>query len=331
MRGAYVAKPDAAAESPDVPDGWDEDWPFGDYDGGVGGGGGFYPFPPGYEPNYSLSITADESTTVEDPTASAVAAIVDDGAYKTLEPASLSVTWTATLNGVALQLMQDGIGDFADSVTTTISEAEDYWCSEVDFVFALSEGDDGKTITLLASGTDPDGEACNDDAEIEVELVLPVSVSASVTITDYDIEPACSPKIYLKVERLPSHSTRRDWPQMGCHYFSELGGDSWWSDDTTYDTLAEFTCTAQHGGTKSVTAEAAALVADSSYWLTYYATSGGNATISVTFSISVTMSNGTVYSASEEYTIIPYGYAKGGYVSLSTASGMVYLFGVRMT
>jgi len=168
MTGAYVAKPDAAVEPPDVPPGWDEDWSFPG------------PNPPGYTPVYSLNLSASESIGYGG-TASITISLRDHVTYATIEPSGCSITWTATIDGESVNLRFSGDPDYASSISSSYSDIGDYWGAEPEIEFELTEDDVGKTITLQGAST-VSGSALTNTDTIEIRTYrYAVTVTAQLT------------------------------------------------------------------------------------------------------------------------------------------------------
>ena len=179
MPGAYTAKPDAAVEPPDVPDGWDVDWPFGD-----DGEGGWYPYPPGYTPAFSLNLSATESISY-DGAATAMATLRDHVTYGTIEPAGCQITWTATISGEAVNLRFSGDEDYESSLSLDYSEVGDYWGAVPDIEFELTGDNDGDVITLKAAST-VSGAAVSTTAEVSIATVVTLEIPFVYSIDNED-------------------------------------------------------------------------------------------------------------------------------------------------
>lgn len=152
MAGAYVAKPDTV--SPGTPDGWNPSWPF----PGVS--------PPGYEPEYSLRLTAPSSVAIG-AEASVAAVLYDHDAFRTNEPDESALAWSATIDGEALRL-RIGAGDYGESAISDYIENEShFWGATPAIVFELLPEHAGKTIVLTATSV-VDGESLSETANIAV-------------------------------------------------------------------------------------------------------------------------------------------------------------------
>lgn len=105
MSGAYVAKPDAVIV-PDVPPGWNIDWPFPG------------PSPPGYTPVYSFPLDAQAAVVPGVSVVDVTLRALDQGEYGTVEPSG-DITWSAEWQdtGAVVPIRFAGIGDFASEVT----------------------------------------------------------------------------------------------------------------------------------------------------------------------------------------------------------------------
>jgi len=227
MGGAYTAKPEAVASPPDVPEGWDIDWPFPG------------PSPPGYEPEYSLGVTASASVPVGG-AAAGVATLYDHDIYKTPEPEESSLLWTATLEGAPLGLRLAGGGTYASSVTTGYAETEEeFWGSGTTFEFDTTEDDEGKTIVLCSASIVFDDVPVTGVANILISSAIDNAVF-TVTLTPGDIPwddeaPFDAISCYLTV--LVSGKTATGlWPDVSgppfdLDDFLPLAGGKWaWVD-----------------------------------------------------------------------------------------------------
>jgi hypothetical protein len=144
MAGAYTAKA-AVVSSPDVPPGWKNNWP---RPGDPALGGNAAPFPPGYTTDYSIVTTATANIAPTG-TASCTSSVRDRTTYATNEPSA--ITWTATINGEAIDLKFDG-GEFASSISENPVWGT-YWGTTPDIIFDLDDDNDGDTVILRASCT----------------------------------------------------------------------------------------------------------------------------------------------------------------------------------
>lgn len=144
MGGAYVAKPDAVPPVPSCPVDWDSDWEYpGDW--GV--------YPPGYEPEFSLDLTAPSSTSVGSMVAVSVT-LFDHESYETAEPPDESVlTWSATVDGEARLVRFEGVGDYAASVSQDYSEVDSFWLGVASLDVQLTDDDAGKTLVVRVAST----------------------------------------------------------------------------------------------------------------------------------------------------------------------------------
>ena len=138
MAGAYTAKPEAD-DTPDVPDGWDVDWPF------PGA------FPPGYSPVYSIGITGGDY--IDGPFDASVT-LYDHVTYATREPAAYVIVWTASIGGDTVQLRFAGDPSYTGSVSSNyIAMGGDFWGATPSLEFETTEDDCGETLTLTATST----------------------------------------------------------------------------------------------------------------------------------------------------------------------------------
>lgn len=156
MTGAYVAKPEADATPPDVPDGWNPDWP---HPG---------PDPPGYTPEYSLSVTVPEIINF-DGYGAVTLNLLDHVAYATDEPGSGVIAWSATIDDEPVNIRFSGGSEYASSIESPYSDIGDYWGAEPAIEFELTEGNRGDTVVLTAQST-VEGQAISDSGELAVNV-----------------------------------------------------------------------------------------------------------------------------------------------------------------
>ncbi len=156
MGGAYVAKP-AVPTEPDVPPGWDPDW---DFPG---------PNPPGYEPEYSLNLSAQSQmipgVTVDDISLF----LADHDTYETREPQSHMI-WSAIFgdSGDIVQMKLLGGGAYQDSVDASYILGDVFYESNPDFDFDVSASDIGRIVILNVNSTPFENHQVESAAEITV-------------------------------------------------------------------------------------------------------------------------------------------------------------------
>lgn len=155
MSGAYVAKP-ADAVSYDIPPGWDFDWVFPG------------PHPPGYEPEYTLSLSAPATMVPGTSVGNITSILKDTVEYVTNEP-DAQLFWSAVLsNPGAIGLKFSGGDDYLGSVGQDYSGVGDFWGGEPTFEFDVGLSDVGKTITLTVVSTPFEGHPVSATADITV-------------------------------------------------------------------------------------------------------------------------------------------------------------------
>lgn len=268
-----------------------------------------------YDPVFSLSMSADSPIDWDE--TSAVEVILEDhGSSWTTEPVGYELTFTATVNG----------RECMDSLTVDYSAVGDSWGHADDFTFDLTEDDAEKTITLSVEGT-VWGDEVSDSVDIEINAAAyPESFVANVVLNSSEINAASLMKVRLKITRTPT--TIRDWPQFGA---TEYGAPppTWWSA-VVDDDISEITSTAEASESGARIDAFGDFEDDYTYTFNYDANEGGNATISVTWTMEVTMSDGTVYSDSETFTITPWGDTVYATSLISRITDVVYIFGVRV-
>ena len=171
MGGAYVGKPDADT-SPVVPPGWWPGWPFpppGTLSLDTLGTHG--PFPPGYEAEYSLSVTgASEVVAKEDETEEYVVtiAVYDHEEYET-SPITGEITLTASIMGNNIGLKEPG-GAFSNSLVVDSGGTT--------LIFDANEDLVGLSVVLSAE-CDPFeiGETMSGSKVIELVVPAPILVT----------------------------------------------------------------------------------------------------------------------------------------------------------
>ncbi len=177
MAGAYTAVPPATPNPPDVPPGWggpdipgsggpggtSEDgqlggtgnWPFPPVSaGGSGTSGG--PFPPGYEPEYSLTITAPTTIPLDDAFAAVSSSLYDQSYYTTGDPALSEIQWTATVDGSTRQLKTLGDPTYENAISSeyVFNEADaGFWGSAFSLDVSLTAADNRKILALQVETT----------------------------------------------------------------------------------------------------------------------------------------------------------------------------------
>ena len=225
MCGAYVAKPDAAAESPDVPDGWDEDWSFPG------------PNPPGYTPVLSIDLSASGSISY-DGAASIDASLRDHVTYATVEPLGCSITWTATIGGETVNLRFSGGEDYATSLSSDYSEGDTYWGAEPEIEFELTEDNDGDTIILTATSMVA-GQSLSQTSNVEVANTLSATIAIQYELIGGIGEGYYYGTCYIRIDGIPYFT----WKGDAKYYVPDH--DGWWGlsvipeDEITLTTLGD--------------------------------------------------------------------------------------------
>jgi len=157
MGGAYTATP--AEETPaDLPPGWNLTWP---YTG---------PWPPGYEPDLSLSLDA---TAVINPTdvVATLSVLTDQGSYVTAEPSS-QIVWSAKWDDTNETLdLRQSEGTFSQEVSLDYADVGDsFWGADPIFSVDASATDNGRTFTLSANSSPFDGQRVLAQAVVTVTV-----------------------------------------------------------------------------------------------------------------------------------------------------------------
>jgi len=174
MSGAYTAKP-AADTTPDVPSGWNIDWPFPG------------PFPPGYIPELSF-IASGPTEIMPDDTASGIEfKLADHDTYVTQEP-SESLTYTATRKSDSseVQMKFSGGSEFFASLSDSYSDVgDDFWGGTADIIFDIDASDIGDTIVLTATSEPLNQSTVTQTHEIDVVVVYTWIASLTVVHTPH--------------------------------------------------------------------------------------------------------------------------------------------------
>ena len=157
MAGAYVAKP-AVVSIPDVPPGWDPDWPRPPDEDPA-------PYPPGYEPDLSMVMTADDTLSF-DGTATVTGSARDNSTYATNEPSAM--TWTAAISGTPVNLRFNGDVDYLSSLSSAVSFGT-YWGATPSIEFDLDTDNIGDTVILTGYYT-LDGIRITSTKSIEIGI-----------------------------------------------------------------------------------------------------------------------------------------------------------------
>ncbi len=163
MDGAYTALP-GADTAPDVPDGWDIDWP------SPG------PLPPGYESELTFGLEAQEVMVPGISVSDVTLTLLDHEEYGTTEPTE-QITWSATLKSTneVINLKFSGGDNFFSEITQAYgSIGDDFWGAEPIFEFEVSDDNIGDAI-VLKSSSDPFNFSLEKTSEI---LIIASTLSA---------------------------------------------------------------------------------------------------------------------------------------------------------
>ncbi len=172
MGASYTAKP-AVVTVPDVPDDWDIDWSFPGP-----------PFPPGYDPVYSLNISAPASMVPGSEVPNCSVTLKDNVTFTTSDPPE-AIVYSATLQSsrASVGLMVSGAEDYLSIVSQDYSASGDFFGNTINFEFNVSAANDGDFIVLAVSSS-PFGFSLTDTANIEI-IVPPVITFTIETVFDY--------------------------------------------------------------------------------------------------------------------------------------------------
>lgn len=105
-----------------------------------------------YEPIYSL-VMSGTTDMAYDGTASITTSLRDHETLGTDEPTGSTLTWTATIDGVAVDLRFSGDTEYSESISSSYSDIGDYWGAEKDIEFDLTAENNGDTIVLRVEST----------------------------------------------------------------------------------------------------------------------------------------------------------------------------------
>ena len=275
-----------------------------------------------YAYDYSLNLSGDESIEYDEAT-SVTVTLRDHGTLKSDDPGSATLTWTATLDGGAVDLKFSGDAGYGSSVESEYSDLGDYYGAEEDIEFDLEEEDEERTVVLRVEST-VYGDALNETLDITIDpAAMPVSFTANLNIDSFDINAATSMIMRLKVRRGFSDY---DWPQLGCIEYADPPPD-WWYDDYTFNDLDEVTCSA---GGQTITASGTFLEDSGNYYLFLDVNVGGNSSMTCTWTVNVTMSDGTVHTDTYNFSLIPWAGMVFKSATIYMNTGKVWIFGNLM-
>jgi hypothetical protein len=142
MGGAYTSKPEIPPSNPappDIPVNWNPDWPFPG------------PNPPGYDPSEGMLVAHSlDEIDPGDSVASYGRWESEFGGAAGLPNGTWTQTWTAEINGDPIGLREFGVGDFQSALSYDFGTIGTSWYGVAeDIEFDISEGDRGRTITLV--------------------------------------------------------------------------------------------------------------------------------------------------------------------------------------
>jgi hypothetical protein len=287
-----------------------------------------------HEHEYSLWLSGDSNIGVDDDdTASVTVTLRDHDTEKTEEPMEESeeltestLTWTATINGAAIGLKFAADADYSSSIESEYSDLGDFFGGEEDIGFDLEEEEEDRVITLRVESIVWEDEL-SDTMDIAVEgRPTPVSFETSLVMSGYTIEATTYARMKLKIRRMLGGLV--SWPGIGV--FEGFEPPPTWFESGGIDDISEITTSEDISGEKRVDASSGGLVDNYTYTFTYATLDGGNYTCTFTWTMSVTMSDGTVYNGEYIFTLSPYDDNVQQTCVISTATGLVSIFGVRM-
>lgn len=189
MAGAYTALPPEDS-TPDVPDGWDDDWTFPG------------PAPPGYEFDYGFDIDAP-SFVVPGSSTSGTVTLTDHDTYVTSTP-----------DGGSTIELSAKFADTQEEVTITgtalysySSLEDDFSGAEFSFTLGVTEADNGRTVTITAESTPFSGYDVHETANIVVAVPTADNFKTVLTATWTTNQPQEAPQ-----GTSISPTVRFDWP-----------------------------------------------------------------------------------------------------------------------
>jgi len=176
MAGAYVAKPDVVS-MPDVPPGWNPNWPFPgatdpDYPGIDPDPFFPAPYPPGYTPTLTLVMTATD-TIAYDGTATVTGSARDQATYATNEPSA--ITWKAKIGSTRVNLRFSGDEEYSSSLSSAVAFGT-YWGATPSIEFELDEDNVGDVVTLTGYYT-LDGVTVSQTEDITIAAITTLTMT----------------------------------------------------------------------------------------------------------------------------------------------------------
>lgn len=227
MAGAYTARAPADPADPGYPPGWLLTWQFPG------------PWPPGYTPVLSYTLVTGE-TYVPGATHDATATLFDQVTYETDEPDNPMI-WTATIDGVSVELKLDGDADWVEVLETNHSVIGSYGVAPT-LRFNVSEDNEGDIIILKGVSTPFNDVAVSDEVEAEIEVVVEHTWTAKLDFTCSFAGGGGANYLHQPSFRADDgeSETQRAYAQIGYHWFI---GPMWGSDvdgDLTVSQLSTY-------------------------------------------------------------------------------------------
>lgn len=316
-RGAYVALPDADT-TPDVPPGYPVNWPFPPSGSSLTCEG---PFPPGYEPVYTIDLAGSNSVTVGSSYSAAVT-LYDHGTYTTSDPICGSnpdptggdITWTATMDGAALLFTVDGDASALEH-TTNYADLGDFYGDAVTIIFDIDASDEDKTIVLSVAGHPFGYDEITDTQSITVVAVTPAkpeSIVANMEITSYTFGVGSIKRASIELE-ITRTGGDRDWVKVNG---SQVGNnDETWTATEPYNEISEITCTP---AAVAKTIDASGTLTDNkSYTFEFKVRGAGNTYVNATIAATVTFDDASTEIGTATVALVPYSSDEIVYLTVS--------------
>jgi len=119
-------------------------------------------------PDYLLNVTSSLGTMLFSASPTCTASFRADSTDKTAEPSNKTITWSSTIDAVAVDLRIGSSGGYTASVGDTVTDGGSYWevASSLEFDLSRTFGD--RTLVITGAGI-IDGLAVNDTATVTVE------------------------------------------------------------------------------------------------------------------------------------------------------------------
>ncbi|KKL10824.1 hypothetical protein LCGC14_2551950, partial [marine sediment metagenome] len=101
--------------------------------------------------NYSLVMTLTGTSLLAGDAVAVIGSFRLNGTSRTVEPADLTITWTASIAGSSVNLRIEGVGSYGASVTSEATDSGVYWQSSVSLEFEDIAAATDQTLTVTCS------------------------------------------------------------------------------------------------------------------------------------------------------------------------------------